>query len=175
MRPTPLSSLSPLVAGILFLASPAVGETDFSDLTPTERAIFHAEIREALLGLPDLVDRIAPPPIDPYAGAVADDLARIEAQAARLFANDLPGFGAPDATRTIALLTRSDCTDCALAESDLRELAESHDLRVTLIDMDANPDLAQVLGLDLVPSYVLPDMMLRGHIPAIVLQRYLTE
>ncbi|HKK86792.1 MAG TPA: glutaredoxin family protein [Roseovarius sp.] len=175
MRSAPFSSLPPLVAGLLALAAPAGAETDFTDLTPTERTIFYAEIREALLGLPDLKDRIAPPPIDPYAGAVADDLARIEAQAARLFAKDLPGFGAPDAARTIALLTRSDCAACDLAEADLRELAETHDLRVTLIDMDANPDLAQALGLDLTPSYVLPDMMLRGHMPAIVLQRYLAE
>lgn len=173
MRTAPLSSLPPLVAGLFALALPAGAETDFTDLTTTERAIFHAEIRESLLGLPDLANRIAPPPIDPYAGAVADDLARIEAQAERLFAKDLPGFGNPDASRTIALLTRSDCAACALAEADLRELAEPHDLRVTLIDMDANPDLAQALDLDLAPSYVLPDMMLRGHMPVIVLERYL--
>lgn len=175
MRPAPLSGLPPLVAGLFALAAPAGAETDFTDLTPTERAIFHSEIREALLGLPDLTQRIAPPPIDPYADAVENDLARIKAQADRLFAPDLPGFGPKDAAQTIALLTRSDCAPCTLAEADLRKLAKGRDLRVTLIDMDENPDLVQALELDLAPSYVLPDMMLRGHMPAIVLKRYLTR
>mgnify|MGYP006307546147 CR=1 FL=1 len=170
-----LSGLLPLAAGLFCLATPAGADTDFTDLTPAERAIFHAEIREALLGLPDLTDKITPPPIAPYADAVADDLARIEAQAARLFSPSLPGFGPADAAQAIALLTRADCPDCARAEADLRDLAKTHDLRVTLIDMDANPDLAIALDIDLTPSYVLPDMMLRGHMPTIVLQRYLTD
>lgn len=38
---------------------------------------------------------------------------------------------------------------------------------------DAGAGAAARLGLDLAPSYVLPDMMLRGWIPAIVLDRYL--
>jgi len=169
------NGLLPLAAGLFCLAAPAGAETDFTDLTKTERAIFHAEIREALLGLPDLTDRIAPPPIDPYADAIESDLARIEAQANRLFAPGLPGFGPADASQTIALLVRSDCPDCTRATADLRDLANTHDLRVTLIDMGANPDLAKALDIDLTPSYVLPDMMLRGHMPSIVLQRYLTD
>ncbi len=175
MQRTALPGLLPLAAGLFCLAAPAGAESDFTDLTPAERAIFHAEIREALLGLPDLTDRIAPPPIDPYAEAVENDLARIKSQAPRLFAADLPGFGPADAGRTIALLIQPNCPDCARAEAELRDLAQSHDLRVTLIDMDQNPDLAQALDLDLAPSYVLPDMMLRGHMPSLVLQRYLTE
>ena len=174
MRLAPLSGLPPLAAGLFTLATAAGAETDFTDLTPTERAIFHSEIREALLGMPDLTQRIAPPPIDPYADAVETDLARIKAQATRLFDPGLPGFGPRDAAITIALLTRADCAPCALAEADLRKLAKEHDLRVTLIDMDENPDLVQALELDLAPSYVLPDMMLRGHMPAVVLKRYLT-
>lgn len=173
MRSAPLFGLPPVVAGLFALATAAGAQTDFTDLTPTERAVFHSEIREALLGLPDLSERIAPPPINPYADAVENDLTRIKAQADRLFALDLPGFGPKDASQTIALLTRSDCAACALAEAELRDLAKPHDLRVTLIDMDANADLAQALDLDLAPSYVLPDMMLRGHMPVIVLERYL--
>ena len=169
------NGLLPLAAGLFCLAAPAGADTDFTDLTKTERAIFHAEIREALLGLPDLNQRIAPPPIDPYAEAVESDLARIEAQANRLFAPGLPGFGPADAARTIALLVRPACPECDRATAELRDLAKTRDLRVTLIDMDANPDLAKALDLDLAPSYVLPDMMLRGHMPTIVLQRYLAD
>jgi hypothetical protein len=33
----------------------------------------------------------------------------------------------------------------------------------------------RLLGLDMVPSYVFPDQMLRGAIPAIVLERYLSD
>lgn len=171
-----LTGLPPLVAGLLALAAPAAGaETDFTDLTATERAVFHAEIREALLGLPDLTEQIAPPPINLYADAVESDLARIKSQAKRLFAPGLPGFGPKDAAQTVALLTRPACPDCARAEAELRELAKTHDLRVTLIDITKNPDLAQALELDLAPSYVLPDMMLRGHMPAVVLDRYLGQ
>jgi glutaredoxin len=177
MRALRQTSLPPLVAGLLALAAPATGaETDFTDLTAMERAVFHAEIREALLGLPelpDLPDRMAPAPIDPYADAVENDLALIKAQAGRLFAPGLPGFGPTDTAQTIALLTRPACPDCSRAEAELRELARTHDLRVTLIDIMQNPDLAQALELDLAPSYVLPDMMLRGHMPAVVLDRYL--
>jgi hypothetical protein len=169
------TGLLPLATGLFSLATPAGADTDFTDLTRAERAIFHAEIREALLGLPDLTDKITPPPIDHYADAVENDLARIEAQANRLFAPGLPGFGPADAAQSIALLVRPDCPECTRAMEDLRTLVQTHDLRVTLIDITENPDLAQTLDLDLAPSYVLPDMMLRGHMPGVVLQRYLTE
>jgi hypothetical protein len=175
MPPVRPFSLPPLVAGLFALAAPAGADTDFTDLTPTERAVFQSEIREALLGLPDLADRIAPPAINPYASAVEDDLARIKAQAHRLFAPDLPGFGPKDATQTIALLTRADCAACDKAEAELRDLAETRALRVTLIDMAENAGLVQALELDLAPSYVLPEMMLRGHMPAVVLKRYLSR
>lgn len=157
------------------LAASAQAETDFTRLTPQERRIFHNEIRAVLLTVPQLLPLAPPPPADPYAGAIASDLARIKAHADALFAPALPGFGPADAKRTIALFTTPDCPDCTLAEADLRDLATRHDLRVTLLDMKENSDLAKALDLDLAPSYVFPDKMLRGHMPAIVLDRYLSE
>ena len=41
--------------------------------------------------------------------------------------------------------------------------------------MEENSALADALQLDIAPSYVFPDQMLRGHIPAIVLERYLED
>lgn len=173
----------PLVAALgACFAAPGSAQTRFSALTDAERAILHAEIRAVLLANPELAapalgrgaSNVAPriPPQNIYTDAVENDLARIKSHAAALFDPDLPGFGPVSATRTLALFTRANCPDCALAESDLRQLAQTHDLRVTLIDFDAHSDLAHALELDMAPSYVLPEMMLRGHIPPIVLERY---
>ena len=165
---------------ILGLACPAsVGATDFTALTEQERSIFHQEIRQVLLSLPDLPHRDGPARVparfDPYAEDIADDLARIAAHADALFSPDLPGFGAADAPLAVAFFTAPDCPDCARAEAELRSLADRHPIRVTLLDISAHADLAHVLGLDTTPSYVMPDRMLRGHMPAIVLERYFSE
>ena len=42
---------------------------------------------------------------------------------------------------------------------------------------DRGPDatLAAELSLEQAPSYVLPDMMMQGHIPPVVLERYLAR
>lgn len=175
----PISSRGlPLAAGLAaaLWCGAASGETDFTDLSPTERAIFHQQIRAALLDVPQLLqDAPAAPAINPYQDAVAQDLARLSERDSALFAPDLPGFGPSDAALRIALFTAPDCPDCARAEADLRTLAQSHDLRVTLLDITRHGALAETLELDMAPSYVLPDMMLRGHIPPIVLKRYLAR
>jgi len=170
-----------LAAGLSGLAPavPAAAQTDFTDLTPAERAILGNEIRAVLLTLPELLPepgaRRAPAPAEVYADEIARDLDRIAARADALFAPGLPGFGPSGAAHRIALFTRPGCPDCARAEADLRRLADAHDLRVTLLDIDENAGLARALGLDMAPSYVFPDRMLRGAIPPVVLRRYLGE
>ena len=167
-----------LVAGLAAgLAGPALAQTDFTDLSPAERAIFHAEIREALLGLPELLSGGVPAPAPaPYAEEIESDLARIAAQADALFAPGLPGFGGAEGdAATLALFVQEDCPDCIRAEAELRDITKAYGVKVTLIDMGAHPDLVQALGLDMAPSYVFADKMLRGHIPAIVLERYLSD
>lgn len=154
-----------------------------SNLGPAGREILHDEMVEILAGLPELlagVDLIAismpaPDAGDIYADHIEADLADLAAHQDDLFSPDRPGFGTPDAAVTVALFTAADCPDCARAEADLRALAETHDLRVTLLDIDADAALAQALGLDMAPSYVFEDMMLRGHMPAIVLEGYLAR
>ena len=158
------------------LGGPSSAETDVLHLTQAERAILGQEIRAVLLTVPELLpmDRPRAAP-DLYADAIESDLARLKAHASALFSPDLPGFGPPEATHTIALFTKPGCEDCARAEAELRTLSERHDLRVTLLDMEENSALADALQLDMAPSYVFPDQMLRGHIPAIILERYLAE
>ena len=166
----------PIAAGLVALTvTPAGAETDFTDLSPTERAILHNELREVLLSVPQLLPDAPAPQIDPYKDAVADDLTRLSEREEALYGTHLPGFGPPDAALTIALFTAPDCPECDRAQADLRILADTHDLRVTLIDITEQADLARALELDMAPSYVLPDMMLRGHIPPIVLERYLSR
>ncbi|EDM71403.1 hypothetical protein RAZWK3B_14319 [Roseobacter sp. AzwK-3b] len=166
----------PFAAGLFLWVSAASAQTDFRELTPTERAVFHSQIREALLGLPRHILPNAPAPaLDIMGDAIAQDLSRLTDSRSALFSPDLPGFGPADAALTVALFTAPDCPECAAAEADLRRLTETRDLRVTLLDIDTHRDLAQALEIDLAPSYVLPDMMLRGHIPMIVMERYLPQ
>lgn len=171
------------MAGCLCAGPKAHAETDFSRLNPDERAVLNDILTDVLANMPGILgdprahgpmpDR--PTPRDEYEEAVADDLAQIEKYGEALFAPTLPGFGMPSAAHVLALFVREGCPDCARAEADLRVLAQAHDLRVTLLDMDRNRSLADALGLDIAPSYVLPDMMLRGHIPPVVLEKYLSR
>lgn len=109
----------------------------------------------------------APPPVtgDLYAEDKADDLARIEADADDLF---------PDG-EAIALFTGPDCPDCAKAASELSDIASKLGVEVNRLHI-GSPEAAALMArmtLDVVPSYVMPDRLIRGHMPAFVLERYL--
>ena len=54
-------------------------------------------------------------------------------------------------------------------------LATRSGFRAALFDIGKDAALARALGLDTAPSYVLPDKILRGAMPAIVLDRYLGD
>lgn len=159
---------------MMLMAGDAQADTRF---TAAERAALGAEIRALLLDEPAIVDRALNPP-SAYEEAVVADRNRLVELAPQLFAPDQAGFGDVDAALRIALFTKADCADCGLALADLRDLAQRHDLRVTLFAMDDDgPDaaLAAALGLEQAPSYVLPDMMIQGHIPPVVMERYLNR
>ncbi|MFU8863580.1 MAG: disulfide bond formation protein DsbA [Rhodobacterales bacterium] len=163
-----------LVAGLFCANNAALAQTILSS---AERAALGAEIRALLLDEPEIVEQALNPP-SAYEEAVSADRARLDALAPRLFAPEQTGFGDADAALRIAFFTAEDCAECDQALADLRDLAETHDLRVTLFAMDDDgPDaaLAAELGLEQAPSYVLPDMMMQGHIPQVVLERYLAR
>ncbi|MFU1476706.1 hypothetical protein ACM25N_02965 [Roseovarius sp. C7] len=161
--------MGPLVAAGLWLSPVCAGESDLADLTATERAVLGAEIREVLRTLPrDMLPDAPAPRVDPYAQAVRDDLALIASHAATL-------FGIDAAEQSIAFLTREDCADCAKSLAELEILAEKTGWHIRVIDLDHEAALGTALGLDTVPSYVLPNMMLRGAMPAVVLEKYLSR
>ncbi|KPP85488.1 MAG: hypothetical protein HLUCCO07_00180 [Rhodobacteraceae bacterium HLUCCO07] len=169
-----------LLLGIVVLLWPgvAMAETDFRALTDAERRILGAEIREVILENPSLVSGLSltlqsPYPAPAYEEEIAADHALIARHADALFDDDLPGFGSPTADNIIALFTAEDCPACAEAERDLRSLSESYDLKVMLIDRGAHGDLADALEVGELPFYVMPRMMIQGHMPAPVLAGYL--
>ncbi|MET4127236.1 hypothetical protein [Roseovarius sp. MBR-6] len=140
------------------------------------RAPLGEAIREVLIDTPALLGPLVasdPAPMDIYAGAVADDLDLLAREAPLLFGPDLPGFGPEGGVPRIAFFTAPDCPECGQAEAELRALAARLGLRVSLFDMDRDAALAARLGLDMAPSYVMRDRLLRGAMPAIVLERYL--
>jgi len=133
-------------------------------------------IREVLIETPELLAPVlAPeePAIDLYADEVTRDLDLLAREAPRLFARGLPGFGPEAAAPVIAFFTASECPDCAQAEAELRALSSRLGLRVSRFDKERDAALAARLGLDLAPSYVMRDRLLRGAMPVIVLERYL--
>ncbi len=157
------------------LALPAGADTDFLRLTPTERVIFHSEIREVLLDLRHLLPGADTGQINIYADDIANDLRRIDALSDTLFDPQRKGFGSPGARHAVALFIQPDCPDCTKAENDLRTLAQTYDLQVTLINIAVDPKPAQDLDLDMSPSYVFADKLIRGYMPPIVLERYLSQ
>lgn len=105
----------------------------------------------------------------PYADEVASDLARIESVSDFLFGKDRSG--------QIVLFTRTTCPACAKAAQEFETLVRDLDIDARAYDADTVPvqEVMQILGLDLVPSYVMPDRMIRGHMPEFILRRYLAE
>ena len=153
-----------LACALLGAATPLAAQTDFTDLNAAERAAFGAEIRALLLDQPDIVARALAGP-SPYADAVESDLSVIEAQAARLFPKGEP----------LAILVRRDCPDCAAALDELRALTDELKNDFHIVDLDSESGLSEALQIDTVPSYVLRNKMVRGHVPPVVLRRYLTD
>ena len=158
--------LGALVLTGALVASPLCAETDFTRLTETERAIFHAEIRAVLLAHPEILS--APSATSDYDAAVADDLALIAAHRDAL-------FGPDDPPASVAFFTRADCDDCAAALAVLTAISADYGVTFTLIDMDEKAELSAALGLEYAPVYVFEDMMFQGMMPAPVLERYLSR
>lgn len=119
-----------------------------------------------------------PAPVEAYADEIASDLARIKAETPALFHDPRDALGTGSGAAAITLFIGPDCPDCARARAELATLAEAMDLRAHVIDVSKNAEDAALLArltLDTLPSYVMPDKLIRGHMPAFVLERYLTE
>ncbi len=157
----------------LLVPAMADAQTDLRRMTAGERAAFGEEVRATLLASPDIVaaalDRATPMQTavrDAFRAEVAEDMDLLTRLAPQVLAS-----------HDIALFVGDLCEGCTRAIEELRTLSDTSGVTFILHDI-ADPEtavLAKTLGLDMVPSYVLPDMVLRGHIPALVLQRYLTR
>ncbi|MHA6324134.1 hypothetical protein [Roseivivax sp. CAU 1753] len=148
--------------------------------TDAERAAFAAELRAALLADPEIVDRALNPPApsaaDLYLDARNADLALIAADTDLLFGAG-PTLGPAGAPVALAFLTDPDCAACIAAQAELEALLTDRGARARIIDATTAPGRALMdrLTLDALPSYVLPEMMVRGAMPSFVLGRYLDQ
>jgi len=75
----------------------------------------------------------------------------------------------------IALFTGDDCADCGRALAELEAITDTYSIIFThhMMSDPASAALAAQLGMTEPPFYVMADRILRGHMPDIVLRRYL--
>lgn len=159
-----------VTAALLYAAPFAFAQTDLTAMSAAERAAFHAELRAYLLAHPEVVEQaLTSAQPGGYAAEAAADRDRIAAMEARLFDPDLPGFG--DGPVRLAFLTGA-CAGCAAAQTELEQLAKRLPVTITVV---TDPALSKSLGIDTLPAYIFDDLMVRGHVPPIVIERYIHE
>ena len=139
------------------LAGAAGAETDFRALTGEERAAFRAELRAVLLAHPEIVQSALAPA--PYADEIAKDEAIIARHSETLFgAHDFAFIGPPGD-----------------ALEELAALSAEHGLSFARHRLGDLPALAAALELTEPPFYIFGDVIYRGTMPAIVLERELSR
>ena len=148
-------------------AFPVAAQTDFGALTHAERRALGEEVRALLLAEPELAaPAVAPRNYDAeaYEEKAQADLALIASLTDQVLA------GAP-----IALFTGDDCADCDRAVAELKAITDTYNITFThhMMSDPASAVLAAQLGMTDPPFYVMADRILRGHMPDIVLRRYL--
>ena len=148
-------------------AFPVAAQTDFGALTHAERRALGEEVRALLVAEPELAaPAVAPRNYDAeaYEEKAQADLALIASLTDQVLA------GAP-----IALFTGDDCADCGRALAELEAITDTYSIIFThhMMSDPASAALAAQLGMTEPPFYVMADRILRGHMPDIVLRRYL--
>ena len=149
---------------------------------PDAKAALARELYDVFLEHPEILHKALYPPEvtadEIYADEIAADLNRIGAESQTLFASQGPRLGAAGAQVLVALFVDEACPDCDRAKAELTELLGKHTAAARVFDLSSEPAaqaLMDRLTLDTVPSYVMPDRMIRGHMPQFVLERYLSE
>lgn len=148
-------------------AFPVAAQTDFGALTHAERRALGEEVRALLLAEPELAAPAVAPrnyAAEAYQEKAQADLALISSLTDQVLA------GAP-----IALFTGDDCADCDRAVAELKAITDTYNISFThhMMSNPASAALAAQLGMTEPPFYVMADRILRGHMPDIVLRRYL--
>ena len=158
---------APAAIAALALALPA-GAGDLQTLDPTTRAAFDSELRAAILANGDVIAKAlaAPQPAQSEMRQyIQDDLTLLERLAPELLAG-----------HAVALFTAQDWDTCNTAVKELTEITKRYGLTFIQheLHMPQAARWAAALGLDAAPFYVLPEMVLNGHMPPVVLEKYLT-
>lgn len=148
-------------------AFPVAAQTDFGALTHAERRALGEEVRALLVAEPELAAPAVAPrnyAAEAYQEKAQADLALISSLTDQVLA------GAP-----IALFTGDDCADCGRALAELEAITDTYSIIFThhMMSDPASAALAAQLGMTDPPFYVMADRILRGHMPDIVLRRYL--
>ena len=148
-------------------AFPVAAQTDFGALTHAERRALGEEVRALLVAEPELAAPAVAPrnyAAEAYQEKAQADLALIASLTDQVLA------GAP-----IALFTGDDCADCGRALAELEAITDTYSIIFThhMMYDPASAALAAQLGMTEPPFYVMADRILRGHMPDIVLRRYL--
>lgn len=169
--------IKPLLAALLVATTAQAAETDFRSLTPTERALIGREIRQVLLADPALTlpafqpdSPAVPPAALGYRDEIDADRALLVELAPQLFAQPVAG---PENAPRLTIITAPDCLDCVAKLDMLTDWATAG--RIHLYQLPLNTPAAQKLGLDTAPSYVFETMIVRGDVPAVVLEKYLAK
>ena len=148
-------------------AFPVAAQTDFGALTHAERRALGEEVRALHVAEPELAAPAVAPrnyAAEAYQEKAQADLALISSLTDQVLA------GAP-----IALFTGDDCADCDRAVAELEAITDTYRTTFThhMMSDSASAALAAELGMTDPPFYVMADRILRGHMPDIVLRRYL--
>lgn len=154
------------------VAAPTLAQPLF---TADERAALGREIRALLLDQPALVAPafgadMLPPNATGYADEIEADRTLLADLAPQIFAYPVAG---PDNAPKLALITAPDCDACTEMQAQLTDAAKAGQLALYTLPLDS--EAARALGLDTAPSYVFTDMVVRGDVPAAVLEKYLAK
>lgn len=161
-----------LIAGLTVPAPALAAQTDFRHLTPAERALLGDEIRQVLRADPDLVRPAfeAPIPTPGYQDEIDQDRDLLTRLADQIWATPV---AAPTGAPKLAVITAPDCAPCDAVLDQLTSWAQAG--RVDLYTLPMNDAAAHALGLDTAPSFIFETMIVRGDVPPVVLEKYLSR
>ncbi len=135
-----------------------------------ERSALGREIRQVLRDDPTLALPAFAPQPTAYRDEIDADHRMLEQLADQIFAVPLAGDG--DAPR-LSLVTAPGCPECEAQKELLTGWAANGRLR--LYELPLNSPTARALGLDIAPSFVFDTLIVRGDVPAVVLEKYLAR
>ena len=166
----------------LALASPAAPAQSLQELLqdPAQKRAFQRALHQLFMDEPQLLVPPSLPAPRSFAAHAARDKALLKGLGPQLFAPGAAAMGPKDAPVKLAVLMGAPCPSCPQARAELGALAQAGAVRIYTHDPATSRKLAAQLGLETGPTaqwpvYVFHDMVVRGHVPPIVLDRYIEK